>query len=904
MNRQISVLSRDESFRSIVVVTPEASQLALDFAEPRHSLLQTEPVLMDIHKYIANHRHVRMHSMEEFDHRISEHEESSTLRSLDAGSNLNEFVNLSPHSKDTSYASTKSEQISFFGDFKLFRDQRFSAHKSVRYIFNKADLIVGNIEMIVTALPMSAEEANKRSPIRLKSRDVRRIVDRATVDRALHELGVDPSKCLFSVANNHAGLFDLENTVDILQSMGAVVMGHVAGGMLTKILVGTTYVGFVAWTKSLGKNRQAAVWTQEDIESVDWKKVKLDMQLTTLIAFPHWDGRRNQLPARDRTKIANKLFAQGFDVIVGHGSHILKPCAHLNSDLITAVNGVKVGSIDDVNDENLPPEIQVSPNQLAAKLTPEATHAGMQLCVFGLGHINSKLPSRKLGRRLGGVFTVTVEDGKIVKYVIDPIVHTLTNDNRGGASESPKASRNRPVSESKTLVAHQRVKIRQHTMVHTLESAPPMNNEIRSLDKRLQHLFPSYSVPLTGYLHGLNDLVTRQHRYSVKLFSPDEGHASVSVRLIGDQSQGVWHELQMGSGRKLFRAHHMPRFFFNERRYLGNVTHLKLLIRRSHKDEAAAATACMLTRIHVTYIGSTAPGAEYPAEQFDFPVTDDPETTNGRRMSFWGPGSRPGISLKRAEDLKVLLRMDPDKTDRPAKEDDVALLKAIDEQIMRCVKTGDCIAFSSKSRLAPYTRRMTGSPITHVGSVVVKKGQSDSHWRPVVLLYEATLNGDGTQDFAMQRSHGRRKHLGVWGFSLVERVLSYGGDAWYVPLKEDCTMSQSQQDVFASFLKRVHMDLVPYDKTQLVTQAFERLTGIEIDFRHNDISKLFCSEMVSEALRQAGIAAVHDEVTNGAVINPVWHKMAELHSSEMSPVDCCRLPIFVPEPFVKIKSYL
>ncbi|MFP4652021.1 MAG: hypothetical protein ACLFM4_06300 [Phormidium sp.] len=85
---------------------------------------------------------------------------------------------------------------------------------------------------------------------------------------------------------------------------------------------------------------------------------------------------------------------------------------------------------------------------------------------------------------------------------------------------------------------------------------------------------------------------------------------------------------------------------------------------------------------------------------------------------------------------------------------------------------------------------------------------------------------------------------------LSKRALMYDGAVWWFPLKDP--LPPEGRSAMEAWLRETHSQRVTYDSIQVMgagIKLWERLglSGPE------DLSRLFCSELVSKALRVAGV---------------------------------------------------
>jgi hypothetical protein len=111
-----------------------------------------------------------------------------------------------------------------------------------------------------------------------------------------------------------------------------------------------------------------------------------------------------------------------------------------------------------------------------------------------------------------------------------------------------------------------------------------------------------------------------------------------------------------------------------------------------------------------------------------------------------------------------------------------------------------------------------------------------------------------------------------------DRLDTYDGELWWLPLHDDIRSNRFNQKAFYDFLFNQAKERKPYDMPQAIQSALDALDklpfGIEGPaYNSEDFSKFFCSELVAAGLEMAGAV--------GAV-----------NASEVTPIDLCRWKIY------------
>ena len=169
------------------------------------------------------------------------------------------------------------------------------------------------------------------------------------------------------------------------------------------------------------------------------------------------------------------------------------------------------------------------------------------------------------------------------------------------------------------------------------------------------------------------------------------------------------------------------------------------------------------------------------------------------------------------------------------------------------IKVGDVIAFDGKSNFSNIIKAATFSDVSHVGMVI----ESDFYLgaRRNMLIESTTL------------SNGFN---GVGITTLSQVIEGYDGNVWLYPLKEELDLNDKSNMV--NWLLRQKGK--PYDTKGAVKAGIDLGFGkFDLVKNKEDFNKLFCSELVSEALEQAGV-------------------ISAVNASEQTPADVCSMDCF------------
>ncbi len=164
-------------------------------------------------------------------------------------------------------------------------------------------------------------------------------------------------------------------------------------------------------------------------------------------------------------------------------------------------------------------------------------------------------------------------------------------------------------------------------------------------------------------------------------------------------------------------------------------------------------------------------------------------------------------------------------------------------KIQDSLKTGDLVLFSRKGRISSGIRFITHSKWSHIGMVV----RNDHHNEP--LLFESTI-ADNVCDVESQK-----RLKGVQLVTLRERLSSYEGGVSVRLLVLERT--EEMLDALHQFHDEVRGRPFEQKKAEFIRAAYDG------PFGHNqeDLSSLFCSELIAEAYQRMGLLA-EDKASN------------------------------------------
>jgi hypothetical protein len=191
----------------------------------------------------------------------------------------------------------------------------------------------------------------------------------------------------------------------------------------------------------------------------------------------------------------------------------------------------------------------------------------------------------------------------------------------------------------------------------------------------------------------------------------------------------------------------------------------------------------------------------------------------------------------------------------------MARIKSKYEDVRKKMQPGDVIAFGGKGNFSEIIKWATRSTVSHVGVILQSKLLIDE--QPQAGFFNQIIESTSLNGFS-----------GVTISRLSDRLFSYGGEIWWLPLstkiRENLVVKK-----FYDFL--LHQEHKKYDMPQAVNSAIDAFDKMPLigNLTHNveDFSRFFCSELVAAGL-EAGQA------------------IPSLNSSEVTPIDLCRFNIY------------
>lgn len=229
------------------------------------------------------------------------------------------------HLSNKPLSNSSTLKIVFLGDVMTSLSGAFpTVETKIIEILKEADIVVANVESPVVEF---SGEVQKRGSLSFKMDN--------TYLKALYDLA-PTSKWVFSLANNHACDQDIEGIQQTIQAIKSVmpearIIGAQeqkdADSVLSIQVNKGPKIGVVAWTDVMNddkKHHKAPVVRGQDLSIglVRTLREKYDY----LIGFPHGHVEQSYMPEKTtRKKWINLMEPNGFDLVVGHGPHVLQP---------------------------------------------------------------------------------------------------------------------------------------------------------------------------------------------------------------------------------------------------------------------------------------------------------------------------------------------------------------------------------------------------------------------------------------------------------------------------------------------------------------------------------------------------------------------------------------------------
>lgn len=183
-------------------------------------------------------------------------------------------------------------------------------------------------------------------------------------------------------------------------------------------------------------------------------------------------------------------------------------------------------------------------------------------------------------------------------------------------------------------------------------------------------------------------------------------------------------------------------------------------------------------------------------------------------------------------------------------------------RVRNLLEVGDVVAFGGRGAVSNTIKRFTGAPVSHVG--VVLRTQ-------VLVDGKAAAVGDRGHLVQVIESTSLDGFVGVAISRLSDRLERYDGEVWWLPLAAE-VRARLNVEVFTSWLLK--QEGRRYDERGAVLSGLDRLDVLGLTRASEDLSRLFCSELVAAALRAGGVLP------------------EDLNPSEITPIDLVRFRLY------------
>jgi len=179
------------------------------------------------------------------------------------------------------------------------------------------------------------------------------------------------------------------------------------------------------------------------------------------------------------------------------------------------------------------------------------------------------------------------------------------------------------------------------------------------------------------------------------------------------------------------------------------------------------------------------------------------------------------------------------------------------------MKPGDVIAFGGKGHFSQVIKFATCSGVSHVGVILQTKVVEDSSGRFFNQIIESTSINNFN---------------GVVVSRFSDRLDTYEGEIWWLPLDQTLRENKFNSAAFYEFLFNQAEDRKGYDMLQAMKSAVDALDKLPFGihgpgYNREDFSRFFCSELVAAGLEKAG-------------------SVGTVNASEVTPIDLCRWNIY------------
>ncbi len=148
-----------------------------------------------------------------------------------------------------------------------------------------------------------------------------------------------------------------------------------------------------------------------------------------------------------------------------------------------------------------------------------------------------------------------------------------------------------------------------------------------------------------------------------------------------------------------------------------------------------------------------------------------------------------------------------------------------------------------------------------------------------MILQTKVVSDDGGKFFnQIIESTSLNGFNGVSISRFSDRINTYDGEMWWLPLNDEIRETRFNQQRFYDFLFNQARERKEYDMPQAIKSSLDALDKLPFGlhgptYNSEDFSKFFCSELVAAGFEQAGT-------------------VGKVNASEVTPIDLCRWKIY------------
>lgn len=233
------------------------------------------------------------------------------------------------------HVKTSAVKIAFLGDFMVSKrglPPQLSAE--LKKILQTADVIIANIESPI----VNSGDLTKRGLSLNFKMEISYLKEFCKIN--------EQARLVLNLANNHAGDTSLKNDQDITGIQKTV--DHIRRAIPTAEIIGAEVgaaksvlslqiakgprIGVIGWTGLMNRDKlhhKKPIVRMEDLKSSTLEKIKEGHD--RLIGFAHDNEEHSYYPLKKTRDQWLKLLGKGkFDLIVGHGPHVIQPAELVN----------------------------------------------------------------------------------------------------------------------------------------------------------------------------------------------------------------------------------------------------------------------------------------------------------------------------------------------------------------------------------------------------------------------------------------------------------------------------------------------------------------------------------------------------------------------------------------------